>query len=101
MVATDPCETKTSQETKSLPKFFETEAGPKAIHSDNPMEFGKENSIGIIVRQSMNASSRKRYAGSPETHKCAAAAGSFCFVTTENGEQQDVCNWITMPCVQR
>ena len=24
----------------------------------------------------------------PETHKHAAAAGSFCFVTTENGDQQ-------------
>ena len=37
----------------------------------------------------------------PETHKYASAAGSFCFVTTENGEQQDVCNLTTMPCVQR
>ena len=37
----------------------------------------------------------------PETHKYAATAGSFCFVTTENGEQQDVCNLTTMPCVQR
>ena len=36
----------------------------------------------------------------PETHKYAAAAGSFCSVTTEKGEQQDVCNLITMPCVQ-
>ena len=37
----------------------------------------------------------------PETHKYAAAAGSFCFSMTENGEQQDICNLITMPCVQR
>ena len=29
-----------------------------------------------------------------ETHKYAAAAGPFCFVTTENG-------LITMPCVRR
>ena len=36
----------------------------------------------------------------PETHKYAAAAGSFCSVTTEKVEQQDVCNLITMPCVQ-
>ena len=37
-----------------------------------------------------------------ETHKYAAAARSFCFVTTEKGEQQDVCNLVTtMPCVQR
>ena len=33
----------------------------------------------------------------PETHKCAAAAGSFCFVTKENGDQQDICNLTTMP----
>ena len=36
----------------------------------------------------------------PETHKYAAAARSFSSVTTENGERQDVCNFITMPCVQ-
>ena len=35
------------------------------------------------------------------THKYAAAVGSFCFVTAENGEQQDVCNLITIPSVQR
>ena len=28
-------------------------------------------------------------------------AGSFCFVTTENGDQQGMCNLTTMPCVQR
>ena len=37
----------------------------------------------------------------PEIHKYAVEAGSFCFVTTENGDQQDICNLITMPCVQR
>ena len=37
----------------------------------------------------------------PETHKYAAAAGSFCFSMTDNGEQQDICNLIAMPCVQR
>ena len=36
----------------------------------------------------------------PETHKYAAAAGSFCFVTTENGEKEDICNSTTMPCVE-
>ena len=37
----------------------------------------------------------------PETHKCPAAAGNFSFVTTEDGDQEDICNSITMPCVQR
>ena len=36
-----------------------------------------------------------------ETHKYAAAAGSFCSVTNENGDQQDICKLITMPCVPR
>ena len=29
------------------------------------------------------------------------AAGSFCFVTTKNGAQQDICNLTSVPCVQR
>ena len=41
------------------------------------------------------------WAMTPETLKYAAAAGSFCFVTTENGDQQDMCNLTTLPCVQR
>ena len=37
----------------------------------------------------------------PVTHEYAAAAGSFCFVTKENGNQQDKSNLTTVPCVQR
>ena len=37
----------------------------------------------------------------PETHTYAAAAGSFCFETTESGDEQDICKLITVPCVQR
>ena len=36
-----------------------------------------------------------------EAHKYAAAAGSFCFVTTENGEKQNVYNLTTILGVQR
>ena len=37
-----PCETKTSQEThKSLQKFLEPTRKPKAIYTDNSLEFGK------------------------------------------------------------
>ena len=43
----------------------------------------------------------EHWAMTPETHKYAAAAGSFCFVTTENGDEQDTRNLTTMPCVQR
>ena len=35
----------------------------------------------------------------PETHKYAAAAGSFCSVTTATGEQQDINNLTSMPSV--
>ena len=31
----------------------------------------------------------------PETHEYAAAAGSFCFSMSENGDQQDMCNLIS------
>ena len=37
----------------------------------------------------------------PETHKKAEAAGSFCFSMTENGKQQDICHLITVRCGQR
>ena len=37
----------------------------------------------------------------PEAHKYAAAAGSFLFATSENGEQQDLYNLTAIPCVQR
>ena len=37
----------------------------------------------------------------PEAHKYAAVAGSFCFVTTENGEQHDIYNLTFIPRVQR
>ena len=31
----------------------------------------------------------------PETHEYAAAAGSFCFSMSDNGDQQDKCNLIS------
>ena len=37
----------------------------------------------------------------PETHKYAAAARSFYFVTTDNKDQHDICNLVTMLSVQR
>ena len=43
----------------------------------------------------------RQWTKTPETHKYAAAAGSFCFVTTAKGEQQDICKLVTVPCVQR
>ena len=37
----------------------------------------------------------------PETHKYPAATRSFCFVSAENGDQQDIRKVIMIPCVQR
>ena len=37
----------------------------------------------------------------PEAHKYAAAPRSFCFVTAENGEEQDIYNLTAIPGVQR
>ena len=36
-----------------------------------------------------------------QTQKYAEAAGLFCCLSIENGDQLDICNLITMPCVQR
>ena len=43
----------------------------------------------------------EHWAMTSESHICATAPGSFCFVTTENGRQQDIYNLTTMPCGQR
>ena len=43
----------------------------------------------------------ERWTMTPEAHEYAAAAGSFCSVTAENGEQQDIYNLTTFPGVQR
>ena len=41
-IQTNPCKTKTSQETqRSLQKFLEPDRNPKVIYTDNSMEFGK------------------------------------------------------------
>ena len=41
-IQSDPCKTKTSQETqKSLMEFLEPTRKPKVIHTDNSLEFGK------------------------------------------------------------
>ena len=44
-------------------------------------------------------SNDEHWAMTPKTHQCAAAVGSFRFVTSESGDQQDICNLTTMSCV--
>ena len=72
-----------------------------AISGDEDSEYSDE--YGAQSQDSgRTALSRSLWAMTPETHKyAAAAAGPCCFVTTENGDQQDICKLTTMPCVQR
>ena len=79
--------------------------------ADNDDEHGEGESGPAIQSARSHDSGRKvlypdlltndeHWTMTPEAHKYAAAAGSFCFVT-ENGEQQDIYNLTTIPGVQR
>ena len=80
--------------------------GPAAstIHNDEDREYSDEYSAQsqdsgrtVLCPDLYVLISDEHWAMTPETHKYAAAAGSFCFVITENGDQQDICNLTTMP----
>ena len=78
-----------------------------AISGDEDSEYSDEYSA-----QSQDSGRRELYPDlyvltndeqwtmTPETQECRRS-GTFCFVTTENGDQQDRCNLTTTPCVQR
>ena len=79
-----------------------------AISGDEVSEYGDEYSAEsqdsgrtVPYPDLYVLSNAEHWTTTPETHKYAAAVGSFCFVTTENGDEQDICTFITMPCVQR
>ena len=82
--------------TDDLDEYGERESGP-AIQSARSHDSGRT----VLYPDLCVLTNHEHWTVTPETHNYAAAAGSFCFVTTENGEQQDVCNVTTMPCVQR
>ena len=77
-------------------EYGDVEFGP-AIQSARSHDSGRT----VLYPELHVLTNDEHWTVTPETHKYAAAAGSFCFVTTENGEEQDVCNLTTMPCVQR
>ena len=84
------------ESTDSDDEHGEGESGP-AIQSARSHDSGRtmfQPDLYVLTND-------EHWTMTPEAHKYASAAWSFCFVTTENGEQQDVCNLITMPCVQR
>ena len=88
--------TRTIGHTDDDDEYEDGESGP-AMQSARSHDSG-----GTVLYPDLHVlTNDEHWTVTPETHKYAAAAGSFCFVTTENGEEQDVCNSTSMPCVQR
>ena len=78
-------------------EYGDGESGP-AIQSARSDDSGRT----VLYPDLYVLTNDEHWTVTPETHKyAAAAAGSFCFVSTEKREQQDICNLTTMPCVQR
>ena len=70
-------------------------------HSDEYSAQSEDSARTILYPDLYVLTNDDHWTLTPETHMYAAAAGTFCFVTTENGDQQDICNLTTMPFVQR
>ena len=103
----EPGTSSNSQPTVSVLPYSQGPAA-SAIPGDEDSEYSDEKSAQsqdsgrtVLYPDLYVRTNDEHWAMTPETHKYAAAAGSFCFVTTENGDQQDICNLTTMPCVQR
>ena len=82
--------TSTSSEDESTnndDEHGEGESGP-AIQSAQSHDSGRT----VLYPDLYVLTNNEHWTMTPEAHKHAAAAGSFCFVTTENGEQQDLYN---------
>ena len=91
--------TSTSSEDESTDnddEHGEGEFGP-AIQSARSHDLGRT----VFYPDIFVLTDNEHWIMTPEAHKYAAAAGSFCFVTMENGEQHDLYNLSTIPCVQR
>ena len=84
------------EHTDDLDEYGERESGP-TTQSARSHDSGRT----VLCPDLCVLTNHEHWTVTPETHNYAAAAGSFCFVTTENGEQQDVCNVTSMACVQR
>ena len=70
-------------------------------HSDEHSAQCQDSGSTVFYPDLYELTNEEHWTTTPAMHKYAAATGSFCFSITENGEQQDVCNLITMPSVQR
>ena len=83
------------------PAAFDNSADEDSEYSDEYSARSQDSRRTVFYPDLHVLTNDEHWTVTPETHKYAAAAGSFSFVTTENEEQQDACNLITMPCVQR
>ena len=80
-----------------------TRTSSKDEFADNDHEHGEENLaqqykvhevVTTVLHPDLHVLTNvEHWTMTPEAHKHAAAAKSFCFVTTENGEQTDICNY--------
>ena len=91
--------TSTSSEDESADNgddHGEGESGP-AIQSKRSHDSGRT----VLCPDLHVLTNDEHWTVTPEAHKYAAAAGSFCLVTTANGEQQEKYNLTTKLGVQR
>ena len=83
------------------PAAFDNSADEDSEHSDEYSARSQDSGRTVFYPDFHVLTNDEHWTVTPETHMYAAAAGSFSFVTTENEEQQDSCNLITMPCIQK
>ena len=85
-----------------LYQYFLKNSGDEDSEKNDESSAQRQNSERTLYDPDLHVlTNDEHWTMTPDTHKYAAAAGSFCFSMTENGEQQDICKLITMPCVQR
>ena len=85
----------------TVPVLPDNSGDEDSEYSDGKSAQSRESEKALYYPDVCVLTNDEHWTMTPETHKYAAAAGPFGFSMTENGEQQDICNLITMPCVQR
>ena len=71
------------------------------VHRQVPTRRSHDSGTTVLHPDLYVPTNGEHWTMTPEAHKYAAAAGSFCFVTAENGEPNELYNLTTLPCVQR
>ena len=92
----------TSSNTQPTVPMLRYNSGDEDSEHSSEYSARSQDSGRTVFHPDLNVlTDEEHFTMTPATHKYAAGAGSCCFSMTENGEQQDLCNLITMPCVQR